>query len=104
MDISLNSLKEREIINTFDGKRLGRVIDVVFDDTAGYVLGLIVPGIKKGLFKKTEDIFIPLANIIKMGNDVILVKLEPNQDAKPLFNTKSSNLDIYNYYVYPDKK
>jgi len=103
MDISFSTLKTCEIINEYDGKRLGRIIDIVFDDEAGYVLGLVVPGIKKGIFRKSEDIFIPLSNIIKMGRDVILVKLEPNANTKPLFSANKNSEDVYNYFVYPEK-
>ena len=80
MDISLSELKEKEIINVFDGKKLGHIIDILFDIENGLVRGIVVPGEKK-FFKKSEDIFIPLELIKKIGEDVILVKLtgqEPN--------------------------
>ena len=30
MELSFLDLKEREIINVYDGKKLGRIIDIVF--------------------------------------------------------------------------
>ena len=75
MDISFAELKEKEIVNVFDGKKLGRIIDILFDIESGMVRGIVVPGEKK-FFKKSEDIFIPLERMKKIGNDVILVKLQ----------------------------
>lgn len=74
MDICFSELKEKEIVNVFDGKKLGRVVDVLFDISTGGVKGIVVPGDKK-LFKKNEDIFIPLGRLKKIGGDVILVKI-----------------------------
>ena len=47
MEINFSFLRTKEIINIYDGKRLGRIIDVTFDKESGKVLGFIVPGIKK---------------------------------------------------------
>lgn len=76
-EITFCEMREKEIVNLFDGKRLGRVLDLVFDSTTNTVLGVVVPGIKKLFSKKTDDIFIPLELIEKIGDDVILVRLEP---------------------------
>ena len=75
MEISFTDLKEKEIINVFDGKKLGRIIDVLFDSSTGIVRGIVVPGEKK-IFRKSEDIFVPLDRIRKIGGDVILVSLK----------------------------
>lgn len=75
MDISYNELKSKEIINLADGKKLGHVIDVIFDSVNGKVRGIVVPGEKK-FFRKSEDIFIPLEKVRKIGDDVILIRYE----------------------------
>lgn len=75
MEISLAELKEKEIVNVFDGKKLGRIVDILFDVENGLVRGIVVPGERK-IFKKGEDIFIPLEKLKKIGDDVILVRLE----------------------------
>ncbi len=79
MEITFSGLRSKEIVNLYDGKRLGRIVDISFDKDSGRVLGFIVPGLKKFL-KKVEDIFIPLELIKKIGEDVILVKLSPLED------------------------
>ncbi|MBQ7917913.1 MAG: YlmC/YmxH family sporulation protein [Clostridia bacterium] len=75
MDISYNELKSKEIINLADGKKLGHVIDVIFDSVNGKVRGIVVPGEKK-FFRKSEDIFIPLEKVRKIGDDVVLIRYE----------------------------
>ncbi len=75
MEVTYLDLKEKEVINVFNGKKLGRIMDIVFDSTNGSVLGLVVPGDKK-IFRKGDDVFIPLDKIKRIGNDVILVGLQ----------------------------
>ena len=75
MDISFSEMKEKEIINVFDGRKLGHVVDILFDVANGTVQGFFVPGEKKFL-KRSEDVFVPLDKIKKIGDDVILVKLQ----------------------------
>ena len=74
MDISFADLKEKEIINVFDGKKLGRILDILFDVSSGAVRGIVVPGERK-IFRKNDDIFVPLERIKRIGDDVILVSL-----------------------------
>ena len=75
MDISYSELKSKEIINLSDGKKLGHVIDVLFDSISGKVSGIVVPG-EKRVFRKSEEIFIPLEKVRKIGDDVVLIRFE----------------------------
>ena len=72
METSFTALKEKEIINLNNGKKLGRIIDIVFDNQTGKVQGILLPGDKK-LFHKADNIFVPLQNLKKIGDDVILI-------------------------------
>lgn len=95
MDICFSELREREIINVYDGKKLGRIVDVLFDINSGEIRGIIVPGDKK-LFHKNDDIFVPLDKIKKIGGDVILVGLQFDHgmgfmSAESAYNYYSSN-------------
>ena len=74
MEITFEQLREKEIINISNGSKLGRIIDLSFDFNSGKISGIVVPGEKK-LFKKSDDIFIPIRQIQKIGDDVILIKL-----------------------------
>ena len=74
MEISYCDLKQNEVINVTDGKRMGRIVDLIISLDSCRVLGVVVPSVKK-LFKSKEDIFIPWKNIRKIGDDVILICL-----------------------------
>lgn len=104
MDISFSELKNKEVINLFDGKRLGRIIDITIEKESGRVLGFILPGEKK-IFKKNEDIFLPLSLIKKIGEDVILVRIMPVEDIFIDKKTSNNSNVIYARYkrVSPKK-
>ena len=79
MELTFCELRAKEVINVCDGKRLGNIIDMVFDSSCAKVLGFIVPA-EKTLFsflKSSNDIFIPYNKIRKIGKDIILVELAP---------------------------
>lgn len=80
MEVCFSDLKEKEIVNIYDGKKLGRIIDILFDTSNGQVRGIVVPGDKK-LFRKNDDIFVPLDRLKKIGDDVILVSLSVNSNS-----------------------
>lgn len=96
MEVSFSELKEKEIINVFDGKKLGRIIDILFDNSSGTVRGVVVPGEKK-LFRKGEDIFVPLEKLKKIGDDVILVSLQVGN----MQNYMTQNMYYGNNYIEP---
>lgn len=75
MEITYSSLKDKEVINIFDGKKLGRIIDLNLDEK-GQILSFCLPK-EKGFFKNiTQEPYIILwCKIIKIGLDTILVDL-----------------------------
>ncbi len=77
MEISFSELRCKTVVNLVDGRRLGHIIDFVFEQNTAKVLGVVVPGGKGGLFKSREDLFIPYQCICKIGFDTILVELSP---------------------------
>lgn len=76
--IKISELKNRDVINLSDGKRLGYVKDCELDMEQGSVTALIIPGDNNfiKLFFKNEDLIIPWCQIEKIGDDVILVNLQ----------------------------
>lgn len=83
METSYLELKQKEVVNLCDGKRLGRVCDVVFTFPEGKVQGIVVPGSKRLFFGK-GDLFIDLRNVKKVGVDTILVEMRsPAKPEKP---------------------
>ena len=74
--MKMSDLQQKDIISTKDGKRIGRIIDIVVNEN-GEIEYLIVEASK--FFKKYSS-FSPETNvrfdqIIKFGSDVILVDL-----------------------------
>ena len=73
MEISFSELRAKEVVNTQDGRKLGRVCDVVLCYPENRWLGLVVPS-GRG-FGKRQELFLELKNIVKIGEDVILVNV-----------------------------
>lgn len=71
-------LKEREVINCKDGKRLGFVADLDIDLMSGKVCKLFVPSSGKfcGCFGKGTEYCIFWNQIVRIGEDIILVDIE----------------------------
>ena len=92
--MTLSDLRLKDVINTRDGRSLGKVIDVEFclcDGCSpgsgclpgpGRITAIIVPGSRRGfscgqfLRGEKEVIVIPWDMICKIGDDVILVDVE----------------------------
>ena len=69
-------LRNKEIINVCDGRRLGCVIDVEFNVCDGKLISLIAQGESKGgFFGKCEGVRIPWCKIDKISEDIILVNV-----------------------------
>lgn len=73
MELSFSDLRAKEVVNTQDGKKLGKVCDLVFCYPENKIVGLVVPA-GRGVFKR-DDRFIAMKNIVRIGEDVILVDL-----------------------------
>ena len=73
--MTYTQLKQKEVINTCDGARLGNVCDLELSQD-GRILALIVPApfSLAGMFKNA-GVSIPWSAVAMMGEDVILVNL-----------------------------
>ena len=93
MEISFCELRAKEVVNVFNGKKLGNIIDMIIDTRCARVLGIVVPNCdaKFTIFKSSSDVFIPYNNIVKIGKDVILVDLS---QISTLSNNKGKSDDI----------
>jgi YlmC/YmxH family sporulation protein len=71
-----SELREREVVNVLDGRRLGLASDLEIEADTGKIKAIVVPGPGKflWLFGKNDDFVIPWDKIIKIGVDVILVE------------------------------
>ena len=78
-DMTFSELRSKDLINSSDGKRLGKACDIVFDSITGKIRGIVAPYGKKSYFGKGQDIFIPFKCILKIGEDVVLVDVNCQQ-------------------------
>ena len=96
MEVSFLELKNREVINTVDGKNLGHITDIIFDVGNAKALGFVVPQRCDGfwsLFKGSKDLFIPFDCVCKIGVDTILVELYvENKTCNNSSNKKDKNV------------
>lgn len=73
--ISTQDIKNKEIINMYDGRSLGFVSDVEINLEEGRIDGIVIP-MQRGFFSffsKDGDYTIKWKDIKKIGEDVILV-------------------------------
>jgi len=72
----ISDMRNKEVINTCDGRRLGCVIDIEFNICDGRIVSIIVPGdLKVGFWGKCEGMRVPWCKIDKIGDDIILVNV-----------------------------
>jgi len=86
--MSFSELKQKDVINICDGRKLGRPIDLILNDRA-CAEALVVPGSGGGflgmLRPEREGCVIPWRQVRQIGDDVILVELE---NAEAFFERK----------------
>lgn len=75
MNCRIVDLRNKEVINSKDGTRLGCVDDVEVDTCSARLVSIVIYGNLKffGLFGRCDDIIICWENIELIGEDTILV-------------------------------
>lgn len=77
--LNTEEIRNKEVINIFDGKSLGYVYDIEINLQAGTIDGIVLPG-SRGIFnlfgKGEEDIVIKWSDVKTVGEDVILVDVK----------------------------
>lgn len=75
--VRIYDLRQKEVINSCNCKRLGFVGDVEFNANDGCIRAIIVPGPAQccGLFGHSTEYVIPFDRICRIGPDIILVDI-----------------------------
>lgn len=83
--MKISDFQTKDVINIVDGKRLGQISDLELDLRRGVIDAIVIPGYTRfmGLFGGGTDLIIPWRNIVKIGSDVVLVKVEESRMAHP---------------------
>lgn len=74
----VSDFRQKEVVNISDGRRLGFITDVEVNLEKGLIEAIIIPGQGKflGFMGGEGDYVIPWSDIEKIGDDVILVRVE----------------------------
>ncbi|WP_272511482.1 YlmC/YmxH family sporulation protein [Bacillus altitudinis] len=75
--ISISEFQIKDVVDVSSGKKLGTIGDIDINVTSGKIQAIIIGGTGKmmGFFRKEEEMIVPWRNIVKIGEDVILVRL-----------------------------
>jgi len=85
--MKISDFQTKDVINIVDGRKLGQVSDLELDLRQGRIDSIVVPSYTKffGLFGGGAggDMIIPWQNIVKIGADVVLVRIEDTKAYRP---------------------
>lgn len=73
--IRISEMQEKDIVNTADGRYLGRLKDIEIDLQTGKIRSIVLPNHSgNGFFRRKEQTTISWHQIKKIGFDVILIE------------------------------
>lgn len=80
--VKISDFQIKDVVNIADGKRLGNIGDIEINLTTGKIDAVVITGSGRvlGFFGRDEDVVIPWKNIIKIGQDVILVRYKGTEE------------------------
>jgi len=81
MSTKFTELHCKEVICVSDGRRLGFISDACVEIPTGNIVSIVVPGPCRffGLFGRRDDYIIPWNKICRMGPDIVLVDIKPEE-------------------------
>ena len=81
MSMKFTELHSKEVICVCDGRRLGFICDACVEVSTGSIVSVTVPGPCRflGLFGRRDDYVIPWSKICRMGPDIVLVDIKPEE-------------------------
>ncbi|GFR37480.1 hypothetical protein PRECH8_07760 [Insulibacter thermoxylanivorax] len=79
--MKISDFQTKDVINIVDGKKLGQISDLELDLKQGRIESIVIPAAGKffGLFGSGHDLIIPWRSIVKIGMDVVLVRLDTSR-------------------------
>jgi YlmC/YmxH family sporulation protein len=74
--VKVTEFQVKDVVNVADGKRLGNIEDIEINLNTGKIEAVVIGSSGKvlGFFGKEDEVVIPWRNILKIGEDVILVR------------------------------
>ncbi|MBR2967588.1 MAG: YlmC/YmxH family sporulation protein [Clostridia bacterium] len=74
-ELSYSELRQKDIVSISDGRKLGKIVDLVFSPS-GKVKGIVAPYGRRFLCFRNQEVYIPYINIKTIGEDIILVDVD----------------------------
>lgn len=77
--VKISDFQTKDVINIVDGKKLGQISDLELDLRQGRIDAIVIPQFTRflGVFGNGgTEVVIPWRNIVKIGADVVLVRLD----------------------------
>ncbi|QAY65428.1 YlmC/YmxH family sporulation protein [Paenibacillus protaetiae] len=85
--MKISDFQTKDVINIVDGKKLGHITDLELDLRQGRIDSIVVPQLTRfrGMFGGGggAEVVIPWRNIVKIGTDVVLVRMDDAKGYKP---------------------
>ena len=81
MSTKFTELHRKEVVCVCDGRRLGYISDACVEIPTGNIVSILVPGPCRffGLLGRRDDYIIPWSRILRMGPDIVLVDIKPDE-------------------------
>lgn len=94
--MKISDFQTKDVINIVDGKKLGQVSDLELDLRQGRIESIVVPNHTRffGMFGGGTDMVIPWHSIVKIGLDVVLVKLDDSR----MYRSHEEEEGVHEYY------
>ncbi len=94
--MKISDFQTKDVINIVDGKKLGQVSDLDLDLRQGRIESIVVPNHTRffGFFGGGTDVVIPWRCIVKIGLDVVLVKLDDSR----MYRAAEEMDGVHEYY------
>jgi YlmC/YmxH family sporulation protein len=82
--VRISEFQAKDVVNVSDGRNLGNIGDIEINLSTGKIESIIITGTGRvlGFFGKEDEVIISWKNILKIGEDVILVRHKDQNQAK----------------------
>ncbi|SHE61887.1 sporulation protein, YlmC/YmxH family [Seinonella peptonophila] len=76
--MKISELQAKDVVNIADGRKLGQIVDLELDLRSGMIRSIVIPAESKlfSWFSSSQEWVIPWKQIVKIGSDVILVRMD----------------------------
>jgi len=99
--LRISELRNKDVINGQDGRRIGFIRDIDIDLVRGCIDAVVIPGDSRffSLFSKNDETVLTWRQIKKIGVDVILVEPDRYQPISVVDREKGNTKSVDDLYA-----